>query len=233
MTDELEGMDPEALSFRAILPAKYQFLVASYRTRQDQLEIDESGFPKKREAEILADTMLSSIQRQQEIDAHRLSLQVNGQNLDITQGELRRIMEKRLEELREIRESMIQGGAGSAEISALDETIQKYDETIDDLADGRADATVEEAVQELIEADPGFAEMLENHSNPSVEKTSSVEIPRTSFAAEQFGDETMQTFSLSDAFSRGGELPEQPSTEINQPGFDDRPLDQSLEKLGF
>jgi hypothetical protein len=158
---------------------------------------------------------------------------VNGQNLDITQGELRRIMEKRLEELREMRESMIQGGAGSSEISVLDETIQKYDETIEDLADGRADTTTEDAIQELIEADPVLAEMLDNHSNPYAEKEFSASIPRTSLAAEQFGDDTMQTFSLSAAFSRGGELPIQPSTEINQPVFDDRPLDQSLEKLGF
>lgn len=34
MTDELEGMDPEALSFRAILPAKYQFLVTSVSGQQ-------------------------------------------------------------------------------------------------------------------------------------------------------------------------------------------------------
>jgi hypothetical protein len=65
MAPGLEGMDPEALSFRAVLPAKYQFLVTSYRTRQDQLDIKDSGSPEKRESEFFSDTMLSSIQRQQ------------------------------------------------------------------------------------------------------------------------------------------------------------------------
>lgn len=221
-------IDPEALAFRAVLPAKYQAILSNHRAHREALAGDGQREDRERKAEGFISEVLSAAERQREIDSNPVSLSINGEDFEIEQGDLRKIMEKRLRELREQRDQMIRSGSGAAEIDAMDDLIERYETTTGKLGEGKADESTVRDVQDLMERDPELANLIKENRDTGIDESLSAGATRTSFAAEQFG-EGMAAPPLRSAFADGGSAPsEAPGIESGNPS-----LDTTFEKFGL
>lgn len=237
--DEMEQavgtMNLDALAFRAMIPAKFQAMLASYRRHQADLAESDTENSKSRTADKYAHTMLRASEIQQQIDSNRLQLSVGGKAIDIEQGELRQIMEQRLERLKERRALMVEGGASDGDIAALDDLIADYEPLIDDLKDSKADEATIDAIEDLLEKDPELARQLEADQDYAAEQSMSAGNVATSFSAEHFEEGGMVAPSLTAAFAQGGSITPTSDVPENAPQPDDsgQKLNNTLESFGF
>jgi hypothetical protein len=195
---ETARVNLDALANMANVPARFQHLVAgleAWRNAALEQERDES---KKRDRDF-ADMAAEMAQiRQQEIDSNRLKLNIGGEDVDISQGDLREIMEKRAKDLREQRDQMARSGASASELERMDNLLDQYDTLNGELKDGKVDSVTMEAIEELSKQDRGLEAAILNRNN----RSNDIASPRASFASEALGVGSVPGSALKDAFSR-------------------------------
>lgn len=153
--------------------------------------------------------------RQQEIDSNRLKLNIGGEDVDISQGDLREIMEKRAKDLREQRDQMARSGASASELERMDNLLDQYDTLNGELKDGKADDITLEAVQELAKQDPALAAEIKAFKQPQADIAPSVPLSADRLATVTGGATALrETFGQS-ASPTAPALPDTPAPDQN------------------
>jgi hypothetical protein len=214
----------ESLAFMAFVPAKYQALVANSNASQAIREQhDEKAKREKQEEKDHAQRLAAY---QQQIDANVLRLSINGADVDISQGDLRKVMQHRVEELEEQKKELLKNGGNPKELRRVDNLIDEYHPIIDDLQNHKADAATMNAIKEVTKEDPPLAERIQSHYSDGLHVTASAVTERqTSLTAEDFASDTSAKSTLKTSFALHA------SPDIPPPAAAPPTLDKSLRKV--
>lgn len=185
----------QSLTFRFNLPAKYQALVAG-STALHALQAQQAE-KKNHAQESLTHIFEMAVLHQQRIDSKMLTLKVGGRDIEISQGELRKIMEERVEALKERREQLLNSGGSPAEIARLDNLIGRYEPVIRTVKRGETTSGTMREIDGLAEDDRPFKARLEKYAAPMAETANE---RRISFSSEVLPDEDINAPSLKAVF---------------------------------
>ena len=209
--DDPSNINLNALFFRASVPAKYQALVApALAIQKEKLQQDQK---EKHEHE----TELSAVY-QREIDRNILKFSIDGEDIEISQSDLRKSMQARVEVLEERRQALERSGKNPEESKRLGKLIQQYHPMIDDLENQKADAGTSENVKDLMKEDPEWTATLKTDNTANLVMNSTTD-KRTSFSAQAFDDGTIVAPSLKAAFAKGTTPDVQPQPEEQPPAL--------------
>lgn len=226
-----EHISLDALAFMTTIPARYMHLLGRLPQVQNAHLHDLKMREREREfADNLADLVRLS---QHQIDSNMLTLKVGGKDIQISQGELRRIMEKRVEALKERRDQLAHSGGDPKEIARLDNLIERYEPVIETTGEGMAKTGTMDEIDGLLEDDPEFKEQVERDHHP---KAPVVSDRRTSFSASEFDQGGIVALPLSAAFARSATPDKAPQpAPVGAPEFEQRRqnLDNTFQSLGL
>ncbi len=228
------AVDLNTLAFKIMIPEKYLVQLAAsrpYHTLNMRRQEEET---EKRGNDIAAMGSAFAAEQQRQIDSNSLTLNINGLNVGIEQGDLRKIMSERLDELKDKKDHLEQSGAHPSAIMAVSSLIEDYEVLIPELRDAKADEKTVEALQNLIEKDPELATQIMEHSKNSADTEYSSEQTRTSFAAEHFDEGGISAPSLKAVFQResapDGHSKPSVDTSSQSP---DRALENTFDSFGI
>lgn len=205
-----------ALANMANIPARFQHLIAGLEAWRTAELLQQREQEQKRDRD-LADLATDLVEAQQrEIDENRVKLNIGGEDVDISQGDLRGIMEKRARELREQRDDMARSGANARDLERMDDLIDHYDPLIEELKNDKADRVTMEAVEELAKRDPPLGARIKDFGGPEIAKGLS---KSASFTSAPSLESRISGSSLKEAFTRSstGETPPLAAQENPQP----------------
>lgn len=191
----------EALAFMANIPPKYWHLlnhlpaVEAARLEQEQ--------KREREAAFWENALEVMAQQQRQIDENRLRLTIDGADVEISQGDLRKAMTARLDELREQRRAVQRSGRGAGDAQRLDRLIEQYEPLIDRLQKEKADTATLAEIQELAKKDPPLCGQIQMFSNERVAVVAiSEQQRRVSYATANLDQGGISAFKLREPFAR-------------------------------
>jgi len=142
-----------ALSFMTNVPAQYQALVANtpaYQAAQKQRDEKAKEEEKQKEHAAL-------VAYQQQIDSNMLHLTIDGTDVEISQGDLRDLMKKRVDALEKEKRELERSGSDPRELRRVNHLIDEYQPVIDDVDQHKADPSTMNAIQDLTKDDSEFA----------------------------------------------------------------------------
>lgn len=224
MPADLGSINIDALAFLPNIPAKYRALMPFLAARQNELAQRHQQEKRERAEQISEFASQISAAAQREIDRNVVSLKIGGKDIDISQGDLRKIMTERAEELKEKRARLERSGGSAEEIRRLDDLIEQYDPLIERLKKGKADPATIAAVQNLAEEDPVLSSEIENHHG-NVPVADATQTRRTSYSAAHLDEGAIAGPSIKDSFTRGASpdyqtqppAPEAQENRVQQP----------------
>jgi len=228
MLRDTSEVNLESLASMANVPARFmRFLVNSPIYQQLMLQHEARDKEERNRQDRIHEfaNRLAEI-HQREIDNNKLTLSVNGKDIEISQGDLRKIMQRRVDELKERQLALSRSGENPEELARITNLIQAYEPVIDETKKGKADAETMADIQELMEKDPQLAAQIERHQIGHVNtKTMATETTdrRTSFSAEYFDSGTISGSSLKDKFTQGASPDSLPKPETEAPAIDEKP----------
>lgn len=226
---DFSEMSLDALSFMANIPPQYQALVAAVIAQR--AEEEKFRAREKRDKEEELDRLLSGMRqtRQQEIDRNLLAFEIGGKEVTISQGDLRRIMQARMEELRERRERLAHEGGNAEEIRRIDRLLGRYEPAVDRLKEREADAGTIAEVKDLAEKDPPFGEHFQVLANDRVHVTAmSGNDRRISYAAAYLDEDAAGSPRLKDQFAKSASSPISNPSATTQPAIEPQQQSQRL-----
>jgi hypothetical protein len=188
----------ESLAFQTTVPAEYAALVENSAAFQAmRAQHDEKAKHEHEQEE--RDAKRAAAVYQQEIDRNVLSFDVDGHDIQISQGDLRKIMKARLEALEEQKKELQRTGRNPVELKRVDNLIAEYEPAVDDLQKHKADAATMGTVGDLMRRDGELAAQIETHSSHEIQQTNE---EKTSPSAEHTSPGGSATQPLTVTFSR-------------------------------
>jgi hypothetical protein len=208
--DDPSRINLNALFFQASVPAKYQNLIApALAVQKDKLHHEQK---EKHDHE----TELAAVY-QREIDRNILKLNIDGEEIEISQGDLRKVMQHRVHDLDEQKRALQKSGKNPEEVKRLDKLIQQYQPVIDDLQKQKADPATMQAVRDLTKQDPELKPAIKAQAALNADTGASMaDNKRNSYAAQFFQEQTIAAQPLKEAFAKGA-APVAPATEPPPP----------------
>ena len=173
-----------SLAFAAFIPPEYEALLANsaaFQAVQAKREEKEKRAKEEDEKEQKAER---DALYQMEIDRNILKLNIDGQEVDISQGDLRKIMKTRLDTLEEQRDDLQHSGRNPNELHRLDNLIAEYQPVIVDLQKHKADAKTMAGVQNLMRQDPELAAEVKKQQQHAPSENQTANAERKSYAAQ-------------------------------------------------
>lgn len=232
MSAGLEKISDNALSFMANVPAQYLSRLANSAAYQATRMQHDADIGRKRGKSSLKEAFDLASLRQQQIDNHKLSLTLGGKDIEITQGELRRVMGVRVEELNEQKLLLERTGGSPEEIERVKKLTDKYGSAMEGLAQGEENPETMNAIYELDQQDPRLLQLIERSRGMDAAPTNN---RRTSYANETLGDGGIAAPSLMEAFMRRASpvaAPE-PGPAVSAPAQRQPATEKPFQSLGF
>ena len=227
---ETSAVSIDSLAFQTNVPSKFQGLVANSAAALSARLQSEERRGRDHDGLSRAFDMAASFQRQ--IDSNVVTLQIDGQELRISQGDLRKAMDDRLLALKERKKQLDQAGGNSEERKRLGTLIDEYEPVIKSLKDRKADAQTMSAVQDLLKKDPPLgAEIKRYQVGTQLLPTAD---SRASFSSEFFGD-GIKAPSLTTAFAAAASPAPEPVQADPSIGLETRKqnLETGIQSLGL
>ncbi len=183
----------QSLAFQASVPARYMTLVTNSAASATVKDRHGGGMRSARDEE--DDEERDAHQRA--IDRNILHLRLRGEDVDISQGDMRKAMEARVAALEERRRELLRSGQNPEEVNRIENLVAAYKPVISEIKTGRASAGTTAAIEDLANRDPGL--MTEIHAV----KAEAVRTPerRASSSAQYFAEGGVAGPSLKAAFS--------------------------------
>ena len=222
-----------ALATMTFIPPEYQALVensVAFQVLKNHQE--ERSKREERERKHAADLAML---HQLEIDNNVLHLSVNGQELDISQGDLRKAMKQRVEELEEERKQLLKKGGDPKELRRINNLLDEYEPVIDDLQNHKADPSTMNAVQDLLKKDPPLAVRIQSQWNDNAHITADKTISKENALTSTDPSTNAPTnLILKDQFAKGAS----PQIQTSAPTTSQlenrlRKLDSTVQGLGI
>ena len=221
----------ESLAFMTNVPPEYEALVAnSFASQAIRAQRDEKT--KEDEQEKKSAVELAA-EYQRELDENMLSLNIDGEDIQISQGDLRKAMQKRVEELEEQKKELEKNGGSPEQISKVEGLIGDYNSATTDSENKPLDP---KAVQHLIEEDPTWAEELKNKppASQSAENVVSGN-RRSSFSDDAFNGDGIAAAPLKPVFANSASPNPPPTAPIPAPTLEKQQqnLNNALQSAGL
>lgn len=239
MPADFSTVDLNALATMGYVPAKYQALMPFIAATRDKLEHQLANQTQDHEDSFLRRAFQAAAEVQRQIDRNMLKLNVDGQDINISQGDLRKIMTNRLEELEKQKKTLEASGANPAALDRINHLIEEYKPAIDETKSGKANAGTMDKIHTLLHDDPTFDQRVKQHGAETINsKTIASDIVdrRTSFSAEYFDAGGANGPTLKGTFANGASPDAKPAPAATTPVTPEKTaqkVDNAAQSLGF
>lgn len=220
----------ESLAFMPFVPAKYQALVANSPANQVMTKQHDEKAKQEQDRKEHA----ALVAYQQQLDRTMLRFTIDGQAIELSHGDMRKLMQERLEALEKQRRELQLNGGDPKEIKQVDKLIDAYQPAIKNFDTQPLDAQ-ENSVKNLAEIDPEFATQAKHRSAEIAEAHLASGSLRTSFSAEVSPDGGIQASSLMPIFAKSASPAVTPPVPIATPALQKQQqnLNNTLQSAGF
>jgi hypothetical protein len=172
----------ESLAFMTNVPPEYQDLVASTATSQAmRAERDEETKEEDQEEKSSAE-YAAAYQRQ--IDENMLSFNIDGEDVQISQGDLQKIMKNRVKELEQQKQDLLRNGGSTQQVQRIDNLLNEYNPVIQENGAKPADAGSMNDIKKLMADDPDLNTEMRQKTESLANKNPVAGNARTSFSSE-------------------------------------------------
>ncbi|GEM_PF-4868121 len=176
----------ESLAFQTSVPSEYQVLVANSAAFQAQKAHQEDKAKREREEGQEFNARLAELRRE-ELDAQVLRFTIDGEDIEISRGDLRHAVKHRVEELEDRRRELLRTSESPDELRKVNRLIAGYNPVAKDLDSERpTDANMVAGVHDAITRDAQFAAELKHDHAASIVENAAPVAGRTSYASEKF-----------------------------------------------
>lgn len=231
LPDDLSRINLNAVSFMANVPARLLPLMAGViGQRADETKIRAAQTEKETEDARKFSAELSR-ERQREIDRHVLSFSIDGENIEISQGDLRKIMKSRMEALEKERRELLRTGRDPERVNRIEDLLGRYKPTVARCETAVADTGTMREMRRLMTDDPQFMAEMKQWQTSHVQSAER----RTSFSNAFFNADAGTSSPLKAAFTRGASPASEASAPAPTPEFERRQANvkNNLEALGL
>ena len=219
MPADLGSVNIDALAFLPNIPAKYRALMPFLAARQNELTQKHQQEKRDRAEQISEFASQISAATQREIDSHVLKFSVDGVDIEMSQGELRKSMERRVDVLKDRIKTLRRSGENPEELHRMENLVQAYGPAIEKAKKGGDDEGTINAAKDLMRQDPEWASSIKNHAHKNSTDADAVNDRRTSYSGANFDAGAIAGPSLKDSFSKGAspDAPQQQQTSAAPP----------------
>jgi hypothetical protein len=198
LVTQRNGVSLAALAFQTSVPARFAALLANapgfqaLRARQEHRDRRDEN-----------DRAAKHAVSQRVIDRNMLRLRLGGEDIEISQGDMRKAMEARVTALEERRRQLLRNGQNPEEVERIENLVASYKPVINNLKTERASATTTAAIEDLAKRDSG---LMAEVNAVKAEALRGAE-RRASFSAEQFSGSGIVAPVIKDVFGRAASPP--------------------------
>jgi hypothetical protein len=192
------GVSLASLAFQTTVPAQFAALLSSAPGFQ-AMRLRQEHRDRRAEEDRAAKHAVS----QRAIDRNMLTLRLGGEDIEISQGDMRRAMEARVSALEERRRHLLQSGYNPEEVERIEKLTASYKPVINNLKTERASAATTAAIEDLAKRDPG---LMTEINAVKMEAARGAE-RRVSFSAAHFSGSGIAAPVIKDVFGKAASLP--------------------------